>query len=118
MTLENQRLLNEKLEAENVSNARELATTTLHIIQKNEVLERLNAEISPLLKESELSSQIKLQLQSLREASETMTLGKQHGKTSSNTLTASILSSSRICRPNFRALRQTTCAIAPTCSRI
>ncbi|MBP8073267.1 MAG: hypothetical protein KAY96_00785 [Bacteroidia bacterium] len=66
LTLENQRLLNEKLEAENVSNARELATTTLHIIQKNEVLERLNAEISPLLKESELSSQIKLQLQSLR----------------------------------------------------
>lgn len=66
LTLENQSLLNQKLEEENALKTRELATNTLHIIQKNEVLEKLNAEISPLLKDNDLSEQIRKQLLTLR----------------------------------------------------
>ncbi len=72
-TIENQMLSNsqletenDKLESENDAKTRVLATSTLHIIQKNELIKQLNHEISPLLRESELSDELKKQLTIIR----------------------------------------------------
>ncbi len=80
LEIENQHLLNERLEEENVlrtqenkileqENAlknRQLTTSTLHIIKNNETLEKLKTDITPLLQENNLSDTLRKQLQNLK----------------------------------------------------